>query len=58
MYASSVSFLKNLIHQVNLVVKEISSNELILGMFDDLINKIEEYINLARDRIYNMYYKK
>ena len=57
-YASSLSFLNNVLKELLLFIKDKKSNQVINTMIEDLINKINGYIIQTRDRIYAMYSKK
>ena len=58
MFAANVSCLKNIISILLDKIKEVSTNEVILDLFEDLIKKLNNCVVLSREKIYNMFNKK
>ena len=58
MFAANVSSLKNVISTLLVKIKQVTNNEIIHDLFEDLIKKLNNCVIAARDKIYNMFYKK
>lgn len=57
-YAANVSILRNIISIITIKLKQILKNPIIFELIEDLYKKLSNYLILARDKIYDMYYKK